>query len=116
MAAQDVLKIVGFALGLASCAPGAGIFGADASIQTGSPILTARSGATTALTIIACPTTGPQVNALQDVLNMLTAHGMLVTADGGGNARLVINACPAGFPSADQLRAMGENQRARNPR
>jgi hypothetical protein len=69
------------------------------------------------MTIIACPTTGPQVNALQDVVNMLSAHGLLVTAADGGNARLTINACPAGFPSADQLRAMGENQRAaRNTR
>jgi hypothetical protein len=100
---------------LTACGPG-GVWTPQGSVQTGSPILTARSGATTALTIIACPTTGPQVNALQETINMLSAHGLLVTADEGGNARLVINACPAGFPSADQLRAMGENQRARGTR
>jgi hypothetical protein len=62
--------------------------------------------------VIACPTNPNQVAALQDVVTMLSSHGLLVTAARGGNARLVINSCPNGIPPADVIRAIGENQRA----
>jgi hypothetical protein len=85
------------------------------TIQGGNPLVTASDGASTTLVVLTCPTNPGQVTALQETINMLSAHGLMVAADSGGSARLTINACPNGIPSADQIRALGENQRARRP-
>lgn len=74
------------------------------------PLVRAVDGSTGSLSVTSCFVGANGQQSLEFMLQTLTSHGVLVSAEGGATSRLVLNACPTNV-DANLIRAAGEAAR-----
>lgn len=87
-----------------------------AAANTETPVIQARGGSVASLSLTTCMiTVGGGGQTLTDIIQMLTAGGVLVSAEEGGAARLAINNCPHPV-DASMIREVGQALRTSRQR